>query len=294
MSKLLLNGQTEIIGKVVKVIEGGFGEGQRAILARDIAEQHEVELKYVNKKIRENISRFNENDLIDLLSSSEELREFAEENNLIGSNRTQNVFLLSERGYTKLVAMMDNDNDKKWEVMDSIIDNYFHMREIINSREREKANLLLQIYDGGQEGVLASKRLSEMEVEEATKPLQDQIQGMKPIVDIVDTFINTDGSINIETFSKLLGIPKMGRNNMFKWLREKKILQGNNKPYQSYMKYFKIVPKVNRYTGNTDFITLVNYNGIVYLYRKLKEDGRICNRPIEEIIEDVKNLNIDR
>ena len=172
MNKLLLNGQTEIIGKVVKVIEGGFGEGQRAILARDIAEQHEVELKYVNKKIRENISRFNENDLIDLLSSSEELREFAEENNLIGSNRTQNVFLLSERGYTKLVAMMDNDNDKKWEVMDNIIDNYFHMREIINSREREKANLLLQIYDGGQEGVLASKRLSEMEVEEATKPLQ--------------------------------------------------------------------------------------------------------------------------
>lgn len=26
----------------------------------------------------------------------------------------KNIFLLSERGYTKLVAMMANDNEKKW------------------------------------------------------------------------------------------------------------------------------------------------------------------------------------
>ena len=40
----------------------------------------------------------------------------------------RNIFLLSERGYTKLVAMMDNTNEKKWEVMDKLIGGYFQMR----------------------------------------------------------------------------------------------------------------------------------------------------------------------
>lgn len=43
----------------------------------------------------------------------------------------KNIFLLSERGYTKLVAMMANDNEKKWEVMDKLIDDYFSMREAL-------------------------------------------------------------------------------------------------------------------------------------------------------------------
>ena len=46
---------------------------------------------------------------------------------MITNNRVQNIFLLSERGYTKLVAMMDNNNEKKWEVMDKLIDGYFQM-----------------------------------------------------------------------------------------------------------------------------------------------------------------------
>jgi len=40
-------------------------------------------------------------DIIDFLSGPEPLRKFAEDNGLIGSNRTQHVYLLSERGYAK-------------------------------------------------------------------------------------------------------------------------------------------------------------------------------------------------
>ena len=297
MSKLLLNGQTEIIGKVVKVIEGGFGEGQKVLFDTQIAEIHGMKNFHVRESINKLINRgrlVKNVDFIDLKEGIEQIDTFdlTEIYAKQASTQAKNIFVLSERGYTKLIKSMDDDTS--WDVMEQIVDNYFTMRQVLNSIEQEKKDLIYKIYEGGQEAIGASKRLTEIEVEEATKPLQIEIQGMKPIVDIVDTFINTDGSVNIETFSKILGIPKMGRNNMFKWLREKKILQGNNKPYQSYMKYFKIVPKVNRYTGNTDFITLVNYNGIVYLYKKLKEDGKICNRPIEEIIEDVKNLSVDK
>ena len=39
-----------------------------------------------------------------------------------------------------------------------------------------KANLLLSIYNGGQEGIAAAKKLTELEVEEATKPLSPKAE----------------------------------------------------------------------------------------------------------------------
>ena len=39
-----------------------------------------------------------------------------------------------------------------------------------------RANLLLAIYNGGEEGVLASKQLTELEVKAATKPLIEEIE----------------------------------------------------------------------------------------------------------------------
>lgn len=135
MELIKINGTKEINGKSVKVVEGGFGENQKCILASDIALQHDLRLDKINTLINNNINRFNNNDLKDFLKPSEGFRDFAKENGLITNNRTKNIFLLSERGYTKLVAMMDNSNDKKWEVMDSIIEEYFKMREIIQQQQ---------------------------------------------------------------------------------------------------------------------------------------------------------------
>lgn len=133
MNNLQITGTQTVNGQAIKVIEGGFGEGQKCMLASDIAKQHEVELFNVNKLINNNIERFGKNDLVDFLNSSKEFRNFAKENGLITSNRVKNIFLLSERGYTKLVAMMDNTNEKKWEVMDMLIDGYFQMRKAIKT-----------------------------------------------------------------------------------------------------------------------------------------------------------------
>lgn len=41
--------------------------------------------------------------------------------------QAQHIYLLSERGYMKVVKLMDND--KSWDVMDSFIDEYFHLRD---------------------------------------------------------------------------------------------------------------------------------------------------------------------
>lgn len=218
MDKLEIKGVQNINGKKVRVIEGGFGKGQKAMLLSDIAVQHEVELRTLNVLVNNNIKRFNENDLIDFLNPSEGFRDFAKENGLITSNRTKNIFVLSERGYSKLVAMMENSNDKKWETMDKLIDEYFTMREIINSEEQFVANLLLKIYEGGQEGVVASKQLTEIEVKKATAPLLGTIAEQQPKVAYFDDLVEKNLLTNFRDTAKEL---KIGQNEFIKWLTEK-------------------------------------------------------------------------
>lgn len=126
MNNLVIRGIQIIEGKEVKVIEGGFGEEQKCMLATDIALQHDVQQKHLNELITKNLKRFSNNDLINLCD--ENFKVGANDLGLITSNGQKYCYLLSERGYTKLVAMMSNDNEKKWEVMDKLIDDYFSMR----------------------------------------------------------------------------------------------------------------------------------------------------------------------
>ena len=126
---------TEKIGKFEFTgIEGGFGEGKKAMLAKDVALIHGKELRQINQAINMNQKRFkNGIDIVDLLNQSDGFRKFAEENGLIGSNRTQHVYLLSERGYAKLLKIMDDD--KAWDIYDELVDNYFNMRVAIKENK---------------------------------------------------------------------------------------------------------------------------------------------------------------
>lgn len=115
-------------------IEGGFGENKRAMLVKDIAIIHNRPVFKINQLITDNIKRFKTNiDLIDLLNTSGVFRKFAEDNGLIGSNRTQHVYLLSERGYAKLLKILEDD--RAWEIYDELVDNYFNMRYVIQKQD---------------------------------------------------------------------------------------------------------------------------------------------------------------
>ena len=115
-------------------IEGGFGKNKKAMLVKDIATIHNRPVFKINQLITDNIKRFKTNiDLIDLLNTSGVFRKFAEDNGLIGSNRTQHVYLLSERGYAKLLKILEDD--KAWEIYDELVDNYFNMRYVIQKQD---------------------------------------------------------------------------------------------------------------------------------------------------------------
>lgn len=176
---LKINGIKEILGHEIKVIEGGFGPGQKVLFDVQIAEIHNMK----NFHIRENINkliargRLKENiDYIDIKIGIDQIDTF--DLTQIYSKQAliqaKNIFILSERGYTKLIKSMDDDTS--WDVMEEIVDNYFAMKQILNSIEQEKKDLIYKIYKGGPEAVDASKRLSEIESNEKAKPLLKEIE----------------------------------------------------------------------------------------------------------------------
>lgn len=198
-----INGTKEVNGMKFHEIEGGFGKNKKSMLAKDIAIIHGRELKKINELINNNRNRFKDHiDIIDFLSPSERLRDFAKENGLIGSNRTQNVYLLSERGYSKLLKIMDDD--LAWEKYDELVDNYFNMRQVINSDEELKKNLLMSIYKGGAESVVATKQLVELE----TKPLKDKIEEQTPFVKIAIERLDKGEKISLTDVTKSLNLKK--------------------------------------------------------------------------------------
>ena len=71
MNELAVKGKQEFMGKEIPIIYGGFGNEQKVVLARDVAEIHGTELKTINQNINRNIKRFRENvDIIDLKTQS--------------------------------------------------------------------------------------------------------------------------------------------------------------------------------------------------------------------------------
>lgn len=194
-------GKQELNGKEITIIEGGFGEGNKCMLFSDIAKEHEVEPKYINKLIGLNIERYNKNDLIDLCS--ENFKVHAKNLGLITSNSQKYCYLLSERGYIKLVSSMANDNEKKWEVMDKVINEYFRMRNELKISEKDK--LLLGLFSNDKM-IVAQSYQSLLELEK--KPLLDKIEEDSPFVKLAKERYDKGKKVSLTDATKSLGLKK--------------------------------------------------------------------------------------
>lgn len=157
MNQLKVLGQKEVGDFKFTGIEGGFGEDKKSMLVKDIAEIHQSTVKRINELINRNKKRFKEDiDIIDLLSD-ENFKVVL--NDLNFSTKTisnsNNIYLLSERGYSKLLKILEDDT--AWEIYDQLVDNYFAMRQSIESENK---------------ALLADKRLEIMEQNAATRRAQ--------------------------------------------------------------------------------------------------------------------------
>lgn len=196
---LSLKGQQEFMGKQIKITEGGFGNNQRVICDKTISEIHEQPTFKIRERINNNIKRFKENiDYINIkgILDTDTLVEMGYAKASI--TQSESIFLLSERGYAKLIKIMDSD--LAWEIHDKLIDEYFTMREIINSEESLKNKLLLNLFSNDPIIVsTAHKQLIELE----TKPLIQTIENQKPLVDVAQQRRMSDGLCTITDATKI-------------------------------------------------------------------------------------------
>lgn len=239
MMELQVKGTQSFMGKEIPVIEGGFGEGKKVILAKTIAGIHETRLLDVNAKINEHLDEFEIGvDLLDLKNSNENLVPLL--NGIYTKQsiaNSKNIYLLSEQGYMLLVGFMKTEKAK--EIRKQLRREYFTMREVINSDEQLKAKLLLDIYNGGQEGIVASKELAKLE----KKPLLEKIEKDKPKVNYFDDFMNSNGLYTSTQVAKLFKFKSAQQFN--KTLNENRIIFKQGKSWLPYSEvdktWFKVI-----------------------------------------------------
>ena len=128
-----ITGVQEFLGKEIPVIEGGFGEGEKVVLAKTIAEIHEVDLKRINELINKNLDEFEEGiDILNLKDGSD-FEVVATDLGFITSNRQEYCYILSEQGYFTLVSLMRTEKAK--ELRKKFRREYFSMRKQIKEQK---------------------------------------------------------------------------------------------------------------------------------------------------------------
>jgi len=116
--------------------------------------------------------------------------------------------------------------------------------------------------------MLAAKQAEKLEQQE--KMLLEQ----KPKVEFFDAVTNSKTAIDMAKVAKVFD-KNIGRNKLFKFLRDNKILQRDNIPFQTYIDrgYFRVVEvKYTKPDGSThiDLKTLVYQKGVNYINKLLE------------------------
>lgn len=104
--------------------------------------------------------------------------------------------------------------------------------------------------------------------------LLDDVSRMKPKEEFFDAVADSKDAIEIGQVAKVLDYPGIGRNKLFGILRRKRILMGNNIPYQKYIDcgYFRTIEqKYSMPDGETriSIKTLVYQKGVDYIRKVL-------------------------
>ena len=144
-----------------------------------------------------------------------------------------------------------------------IIDRWQELEQKESAQFKMPKTLSEALLLAGQQAALAEER-------------QRLIEQQKPKVEFAETVERSDGTLSIGEFAKLLPKEwKIGRNKLFKWLRDNKYLMKDNVPYQRYVNegLFEVIETVSEYDSQDyiNLLTLITGKGQLYVTGKLKE-----------------------
>lgn len=100
-----------------------------------------------------------------------------------------------------------------------------------------------------------------------------QIEEMKPKAEFFDAVADSKTAISMNEVAKVLAIKGFGRNNMFEFLRNEKILDRYNVPYQRYVDagWFRVIEQKYMKNGEQQVTTktLVYQKGVDGIRKKI-------------------------
>ncbi|WP_052430924.1 ORF6N domain-containing protein [Robinsoniella peoriensis] len=205
MNELMINGSQKFMGNKIPVISGGFGIGKRCMSDKTIADIHGMQAKHVRARITDNLKRFKENvDFIDLKQRDCETGTLELLQNIGYAKQSvtqaEHIYLLSERGYAKLIKIMDTD--LAWEIHDKLIDEYFELKEDSINRQQlsPQMQLMNMLVESMSKNELEQKRQAEKLVQ-----LDDKVTSIKEVVALNPTQWRKDSSSIINKIAKDLG-----------------------------------------------------------------------------------------
>lgn len=245
MSNLVILDEREVLGKDFKV----YGDINNPLfLAKDVAEWIDYNVKNTYR----------------LLNQVDEEEKAVKSIHTLGGS--QEAWFLTEDGLYEVLMQS--------------------RKPIAKAFKKEVKNILKQIRKNGAymtpstiEKVLSDpdfiiKLATNLKDEQEKRKLAEKkIIELKPKAEFYDDVAGSKDAISIGEVAKVLGVKGLGRNKLFQLLRNNKILQSNNQPYQAYVDrgYFRVVEqKWVASNGETkiNIKTLVYQKGVDYI-RKL-------------------------
>lgn len=205
MNELMMNGSQKFMGNKIPVISGGFGVGKRCMTDKTIADIHGMQAKHVRARITDNLKRFKENvDFIDLkqrdceTGTLELLQKLGYAKQSI--TQAEHIYLLSERGYAKLIKIMDTD--LAWEIHDKLIDEYFELKE--DSINRQQLSPQMQLMNMLVES-MSKNELEQKRQAEKLEQLDNKVSSIKEVVALNPTQWRKDSATIINKIALNLG-----------------------------------------------------------------------------------------
>ncbi len=178
-----------------------------------------------------------------------------------GNNKTYKEYLLTKDGFTLYMFNIQGYND-------------FKMAYINRFNEMEKA-LLSKTIPSYQIADPIERAQKWIEEEKVRQQLLTENTEMKPKAEFFDDVMDSKTAIDMASVAKVLNMG-IGRNKLFQVLRDKKVLQGNNRPYQTYIDrgYFRCVESsYTKANGDTcvNIKTVVFQKGVDFIRKLLQE-----------------------
>lgn len=150
-----------------------------------------------------------------------------------------------------------------------------------NAKGREARQYFIEVENKARE-MFTGPMLLAKAVLEANAMLEQKdklILEMKPKAEFYDAVTGSKKAVHLGDVAKNLDFIGMGRNNLFQFLREKKILMSNNQPYQEFVDrgFFRVVQTsyTNARTGSIEisYTTHVYQKGVEFIRKALLASG---------------------